>query len=124
MINRLELNNKTWLRKSCRWLGLKLVPNFEVEELYIILDTVSYVVIGESGNGEYEAYVNGTTDVCYLDRWTVDNDSKLVKVVYKNLKTCAISCTKREDIINGLTTEYVEFTVTGTAETERALDIF
>ena len=124
MINRLELNNKAWLRKACRWLNIKLVPNFEVEELYVILGPEVYVIIGESSDGSYEAYIQGTTDVRYLDRWTVDDDSKLVKVVYKNLKTCTISCAKREDVINGLTTEYVEFTVTGTEETDRALDMF
>ena len=124
MINRLELNNKTWLRKACRWLGIKLVPNFEVEELYVILKEETYVVIGESSNGEYEAYTLGNNMVCYLDRWEVDDDSKLVKVIYKNLNTCTISCNKREDVINGLTTEYAEFTVTGTEETERALDMF
>jgi len=131
MIKRLELNNKVCLRKVCRWLGMELVPNFEVEELYVAIrndgwdmEPTIYVVIGESSNGEYEAYRLNSSSVVYLDKWMVDTDGKVIKVVYKDLKTCMVSCESRSKIINNLTTEYMEFTVSGNEDTELALDMF
>lgn len=131
MIRRLELNNRIWLRKVCRLLGIELVPNFEVEELYVAIrndevdmEPTIYVVIGESSNGEYEAYRLSSSSVVYLDKWMVDTDGKVIKVVYKDLKTCMVSCESRSEVINNLTTEYMELTVSGNDDTELALDMF
>ena len=124
LVNKLELNNKKWFRKLVRWLGGKLVPNFSVEELVVVVsddvtgDNNVYHLIGE----EFDEYV--VVDNSTISKYSVDEYGKLVKVLYKNVNMCGISCNSRAFKIDNIRFTKDSFSVDGNSVSELLLDTF
>lgn len=123
IINRIELNNKNWFRKVVRWLGGKLVPNFSVEELVVIVPHDSgnhkiYHLIGESFD-EYILVDNSTVKKDYIDEY-----GKLVKVLYKNVNTCTLNCRGRAFKVDSISFAKDSFTIANKDNVELVLDLF
>lgn len=125
-IDRLELNNKVWFRKLVRWLGGELIPNFEVEELRMMHPRSigqGVYVIGESG-GEYECVSISHGNVYFIDKWEIDQEYRLINVVYKNLKSCPVTCESRIKTMDKLKMVEVKFEVPKSDGNELLLDMF
>ena len=127
-LDRLELNNKVWFRKLVRALGGELVPNFDVEELYVILGydcgtTRRLVVIGDDGY-EYEAYDAGSKPV-FIAKGDVDINGHILKVVYKDINHCTVVCMNRAVIINEISkTITTKFECQASEDNDLYLDMF
>ena len=123
LINRLELNNRKWLRKLVRGLGMKLVPNFDVEELIMVDPTEDsmILVIGDSMD-DYECLVNN--EQTFISKYTVDENYKLVQVLYKDLDACTMWCGSRIKEINKIKVVETEFTVEASQENDLVLNMF
>lgn len=98
-VDSLELNNKVWFRKLVRWLGGRLLPNFDVEEIVMTNRTPAayiqskYVLIGESMN-EYEVY-DPDVGSRFVDKWRIDEECTVTDVLYKDIDTCSVVCSSR-----------------------------
>lgn len=122
-INKLELNNRVWLRKLARGLGLKLVPNFDVEELVMVnpVEGTRIVLIGDSMD-DYECIQNN--DQIFKSKYMVDENYKLVQVLYKDVDACTMWCESRIKKIDKLKVIKTEFVVEGSEENDLILDMF
>lgn len=125
-IDRLELNNKVWFRKLVRALGGELIPNFEVEELRMMCprsENQDVYLIGESA-GEYECVSISHGNVYFIDKWEIDQEYRLINVVYKNLKSCPVTCESRIKTMDKLKMVEVKFEVPRSEGNELLLDMF
>ena len=123
IINKIELNNKSWFRRAVRWLGGKLVPNFSVEELIVVVPSDSgnhrtYHIIGESFD-EYILINNSTVKKDYVDEY-----GKLVKTLYKNVNTCTLNCKDKAFKVDSISFSKDVFTVVNKGNVELVLDLF
>lgn len=126
-LDRLELNNKTWFRKLVRVLGGNLVPNFEVEELVLVCMDANSIdsiyVIGDS-MGEYECVDVLSGEVSFRNKYEIDEDYKVVSVLYKGLSYCPITCEARVRQMDKVRTVKVSFDVVDTEENDLVIDVF
>lgn len=122
-INRLELNNRVWFRKVVRGLGGKLLPNFDVEELFVVNpdDNVCAVIIGESID-DYECIVNNKQ--VFISKYEVNTSFSLVDVFYKDLDACTMWCESRIRKIDGLKIVKIAFDVDWNIENDLVIDMF
>ena len=126
-LDRLELNNKVWFRKLVRVLGGNLVPNFEVEELVVVHTDVNSIdklyLIGDS-MGEYECVDVVSGEVMFRDKYEIDEDYKVVGVLYKSLNSCPITCEARVRQMDKVRTVRVSFDILDTEENDLIVDVF